>query len=108
MVRRKSSNNPEVSEGKIYAVLAYLSIFCIIPLILKKDNGFVLKHGKQGLVLFVGEVGAFILHIILGTWILKLGTFVFGVLSFIGIILVLQGKYAELPVVADIADKITL
>ena len=54
----------EVLEGKIFALLSYLSIFCIIPLILKKDNRFVLLHGKQGLVIFVAEVGVFILSII--------------------------------------------
>ena len=97
-----------ISEGKIYAILAYLSILCIIPLILKKDNPFVLQHGKHGLVLFLAEVAVFILHIILGVWFLKLGMFVLGVLSFVGIIFVLQEKEVRLPVVSDWADKISL
>lgn len=98
----------DVTEGKIFAVLAYLSILCIIPLLFKKDNTFVLKHGKQGLILFVGEVAVFILHILLGQWILKLGFFVLGVMSFIGIIASLRGRYIELPFVSGLADKITL
>lgn len=102
-------NEPtEIREGKIYAVLAYLSFLCIIPLILKKNNDFVLKHGKQGLVIFLGQVALFIVHILLGTWILRLGMFILGVFSFIGIVHVLRGHYVRLPIVSDIADSIYL
>ena len=101
-------NDSHVLEGKIFAILSYLFVLCIIPLVLKKENKFVLFHGKQGLVLFVAEVTIFILHIVLGQWILKLGTFGLGVFSLTGIIAVLCGQYLKLPVVADIAEKITL
>lgn len=108
MPKKSDSLAPQdINEGKVYAILAYLGILCIIPLILKKDNPFVLAHGKQGLVLFVCEVGVFILSIVL-PWLLKIGMFVLFVLSFIGILAVLKGKYIEIPVVAEIAEKITL
>ena len=97
----------QVVEGKVFAILSYLSILCIVPLILKKENPFVLSHGKQGLVLFVGEVAVFIVSIVF-PWLLKMGIFVFGIFSFIGIIAVLTGKYIKLPVVDRIAEKITL
>ena len=96
-----------ILEGKIYAVVAYLSILCVIPLVLKKENPFVLAHGKQGLVIFVGQVALFILHIVL-PGIFNIGLFLLGVLSFWGIIEVLRGHYVRLPVVADLADKISL
>ncbi|OGX39165.1 MAG: hypothetical protein A3D87_06975 [Omnitrophica WOR_2 bacterium RIFCSPHIGHO2_02_FULL_50_17] len=98
----------EILEGKIFALLSYLSILCILPLLFKKENAFVLQHGKQGLVIFLGEVAVFIVHIILGPWIFRLGIFVFGIFSFLGIIAVLRGRYVKLPGIADIADKITL
>lgn len=101
-------NEKQVLEGKVYAVLSYLSILCIIPLVLKKDNDFVLSHGKQGLVIFVGEAAVFVLHIVLGMAVLRLGIFVFGLISLWGIIEVLKGNYVKLPVISDIADKITL
>ena len=96
-----------IQEGKIFAILAYLGILCILPLMLKKDNEFILSHSKQGLVLFIGEVAVFILSIIF-PWLLKIGMFVLLVLSFLGIIAVLRGRYIELPIVAEIAEKITL
>jgi uncharacterized membrane protein len=103
----KTDNEKVIREGKVYAILSYLSILCIVPLILKKDNDFVLAHGKQGLVIFVAEVGVFILSIPFPA-LLQLGWFILFVMSFIGIIAVLRGQYLELPVVAKVADKITL
>lgn len=108
MVKSESAKTKKVNEGKMFALMSYLSILCIIPLVFKKDNEFVLSHGKQGLVLFVGEVGVFILSIIFPPWIIKIAMFVLFVLSFVGIIAVLRGKYIQLPVVAIISDEITL
>ena len=104
----KRENDKVVLEGKIFAILSYFFILSIIPLILKKDNDFVLSHGKQGLVIFVAEVGVFILSIVFGENFLKLGLFILSVMSFIGIIAVLRGQYIELPVIAKVAAKITL
>jgi len=105
---KSQSKDQHILEGKIFAIISYLSILCIIPLIFKKDNPFVLKHSKQGLILFLGEVAVFIVHIILGQWILRLGMFVFGVFSFIGLIASLQGRDVQLPIVSKLADSITL
>ena len=103
-----SHESPEVLEGKPLTILSYLFILCIIPLVFKRDNSFALHHGKQGLVIFVAEVAVFIIQIIFGEWFLKLGMFFFGILSLIGIISVLKGQYVKLPIVAEIAEKITL
>jgi uncharacterized membrane protein len=108
MTKRACNDDHQVLEGKVLALLSYLSILCIIPLVFKKENPFVLQHGKQGLVLFLGEVAVFIIQIILGEWIFRLGAFILGVLSFIGIIAVLKGRYIKIPLVSGIAENITL
>ncbi len=108
MVRYEAVRDDDVLEGKAMAILAYLSILCIFPLLFKKDNSFVLAHSKQGVVLFVAEAAVFILHIILGVWFLKLGMFVLLTFSFLGIVAVLKGQYFQIPIVAGIAEKITL
>ncbi len=97
----------EIIDGKMYALLAYLSILCIIPLILKKNNPFVLAHGKQGLVLFVGEVAIFVLSIIV-PWAYNPVMFVLMIFSFWGMVAVLRGQMVDLPAVAGIAEKIVL
>ena len=98
----------QILEGKIFALLSYLTILCIIPLVLKRDNPFVLMHGKQGLVLFIAEVGVFIASIILPWPLIKVLYFILGLLSIWGIIESLRGRFVRMPFIADIADKIIL
>ena len=100
----------EIQEGKIYAVISYLGILCIVTLLLKKDNKFALFHGKQGLVLFICEMGALIINIIpvLGQLIWVLAVLVFGILSLVGIIQSLMSNYWKMPVIGDIAEKISI
>ena len=107
MSQQPRYNDEQIREGKIFAVLSYLSILCVIPLVLKKDNAFVLFHGKQGLVLFVGQVAVFIASIVF-PWLLRPALFLFGILSLWGIIEALKGNEVRLPIACDIADKITL
>ncbi|MDE2027306.1 MAG: hypothetical protein KGJ11_02035, partial [Candidatus Omnitrophica bacterium] len=89
------------------AVLAYLSIFCIIPLILKKNNPFVLNHGRQGLVLFVAEVATLVISIVV-PWAFRPFLFILFAFSFWGMVTAIRGQVVELPVVAGIAEKITI
>ena len=96
-----------VPEGKVLALLSYLSILCIIPLLFQKDNDFVLAHGKQGLVLFIGEDGVFVLSILF-PWLLKGGLFILSAVSFFGIIAVLRGQEMDLPIVSAVAKRISL
>lgn len=107
MTSIKTQEEKQIREGKIFAVLSYLMILCIIPLVFKNDNPFVLSHGKQGLVIFIGEVAVFILSIVM-PWLLRFGIFILLVISFWGIIEVLRGRYVRLPFICDIADKINL
>src|ERR1700758_2877557 len=44
------------SERTIFLVLAYLGIFCLIPLLAKKDDPEVQWHAKNGLALFIAEL----------------------------------------------------
>lgn len=100
----------EIEEGKIFAVLGYLSILCLVPLLLKKDNKFALFHGKQGLVLFIFEVAACIVSTIpiLGWVIGVLALIIFPILSLVGIIRSLMGEYWKMPVLGGLAEKITI
>jgi uncharacterized membrane protein len=100
----------EIQEGKFFALISYISFLCIISLVLKKDNKFALYHAKQGLVLFVFEVGCFIVSIIpiLGFLIRILGVTVFTLISLWGILESLIGNYSRIFIISKIADKIIL
>ncbi len=104
------AEDKEIQEGKVLALLSYLGVLCLVPLLLKKENKFVLFHGKQGLVLFLGELAAAIIGIIpfVGWFIGFISIILFGILSLLGIVQVLMGNYWKIPVVADLAEKFNI
>ena len=109
-VKSEQGFDPEVQEGKFFAAIGYISLLCFVPLLLKKGNRFAQFHGKQGLVLFILEVAASILKAIpaLGDVVFTLAFVVLGILSLVGLMKVLMGEYWEMPVVHEIAGKISL
>ena len=104
-----AKKDPEIQDAQFFAAIGYLSFLCFVPLMLKKGNKFALFHGKQALVLCILEIAAFILKVVpvLGDLVCSLGVVVFGILSLIGIVKVLMGEKWEIPVVHEIASKIT-
>jgi len=108
--KAEASFDPEVQEGKFFAAIGYISLLCFVPLFLKKGNRFAQFHGKQALVLFILEVAASILKAIpaLGDVVFTLAFVVLGILSLVGVMKVLMGEYWEMPVIHEIACKISL
>lgn len=108
--RVPAPKDPETRDAQFFAAIGYLSFLCFVPLALKKDNKFALFHGKQALVLFILELAAAILKVVpaLGDLVFTLSFVVFGILSLIGIVKVLMGERWEIPVVHEIAERITL
>jgi len=104
------ADEKDIAEGKLFAVIGYIGILCLLPLLLKKENSFARFHGKQGLVLFLGEVIFSFIGVIpfLGWIIGFIGILLCGVFSIIGIIQALSGNEWRAPVVADLADKINI
>lgn len=108
-----SSPSAPAKEGsQVYALLSYLGILVLVPLLAKKDDQFVKFHVKQGLVLFIGEIIWFFMQGILFFILRLLMVFInplvwlgFVILSILGIINVLQNKEKELPVVGIVAKK---
>ena len=100
----------DIREGKFFAVISYVSFLCIITLVLKKNNKFALYHAKQGLVIFVMEVAAFILSIIplLGLLIGIFGYALFLLVSIWAIMQAALGIYSRIPVITKIAEKVIL
>ena len=104
------TTDKDIEEGKIFAVISYWLFLCILPLMLKKDNKFACFHAKQGLVLFIFLVGGFIFNIIpiFGGLIYRIVLVIYLLSMLWGTIQALMGNYTRIPIVADIADKISL
>jgi uncharacterized membrane protein len=96
----------DIQENKILALLSYISVLFLIPLLAKKDSKFCQFHAKQGLVLFLVSLIGMIP--IVGWLIAPLLGLVIFIISIIGIIKVLQGEYWKIPVVSDYAEKINI
>ena len=94
-------NTPPAGNKTLMGVLAYLGPLVIVPYVTAKDDPFVKFHIKQGLVLFVIEVGTWVLGMVMWPLMPLLGIVNLAtlVLAVIGIMNVLGGKEAELPLV---------
>ena len=105
--RDKNSSLDEIRRGKIFALLAYISILFLIPLFAKRENSFVLFHVKQGLALFIIECAVCIIRFvpIIGEVIFVFGMVICGILSLVGIVKVCMNELWEMPVVFDFAEK---
>ncbi len=108
----QQTNQPDsvIQEGKFFAAIGYLSILCFVPLVLKKDNAFAQFHGRQALVLFIFELAAAIIKSIpvIGDVVFSFAYVVLGIASLLGVVHVLMSEYWQMPVVYNIASKITL
>ncbi len=100
-----SETPPPLDESRLYALLAYCFILCIVPLVRKKDDVFVRFHGRQGLAIFLCEMAVFIVSIVL-PFLMKPALFFFGVVSFWGIIQALRGKIFRLPFIYNLSLRL--
>lgn len=112
----------DIADNKLMAVLSYLWILVLIPLLAAPNSKFARYHAKQGFTLFVLYIGHAIIKFLLGFiktthylwgvpyqatpgiivligWLIGVPLFI---LSVIGIINAYQGKAKELPIIGKI------
>jgi uncharacterized membrane protein len=94
-------------QKDLTAILSYLGILFLVPLLACKDNPFAQFHAKQGLVLFIAEVATMFIGWIpfLGWFVGMVAWFIWVILSIIGIVNVLGGKQVPLPIIGKFARK---
>lgn len=105
------NNKKDVEKNRYVAALSYLFILFLIPLFLKRKSHFSQFHAKQGLILTIGWFAIWVLGAIpfLGWFIIMpLGNLILIVLSILGILNALAGKYWKLPYLHQYVDKIKL
>ena len=104
----------DIEDNKLMAVLSYLGILVLIPILAAKDSPFAKFHATQGLNLLIVSVAWSIVSGIIGailgaigvtflsvlwsiiTWLVSIVIFLTMV---IGIINAAQGKAKELPII---------
>lgn len=101
---------PEASKTEdknLVAILSYIGILFLVPLLAAKDSPFAQFHAKQGLVLFIAEIATMLIAWIpiIGWLIGFIAWIIWLVLSITGIINVLSGKQTPLPIIGKFAEK---
>jgi fumarate reductase subunit D len=107
---------PANSDRTIMLVLSYLSILCLIPLLMKKDDADIQWHAKNGTVLFGAEIAWAIIAFFLafvripflgcGVWMISCFVWIaFLAISILCIVKATKGERFRLPVLTDIAEK---
>ncbi|MCI0404516.1 MAG: hypothetical protein L0209_00330 [candidate division Zixibacteria bacterium] len=105
----KTSEDQEVEEGRAAALLAYVPFMCFVPLLKMRHNRFALRHGKQGLVLFLVEMLALFFYIPFVSRHFWAFVLIMALLaSGYGVLQVLQGRDWKLPLLGVLAEKIRL
>ncbi len=105
----------DIQSNKVMAVLSYIGILWLVPMLGAKESKFAQFHANQGIVLFLFELAynvvSQIIQAILGgipvvgalvSVILSLLNLVFLVLAILGIVNACQGKAKELPIIGGI------
>lgn len=106
----------DAEKNKIFGILAYIGILCLVPIFAAKDSPFAKYHANQGLVLFLLEVIIWITIAVIegvvqavfpssvASFFALLRLIYLGplVLLVIGIINAAQGKCVPLPVIGGI------
>lgn len=105
-----SSPSPSSGSGKNIgmAVLCYLGILIIVPLLTDaKNDAFVKFHIKQGLVLIIASIAMSIINVVpvIGQIVAIVGGLVVFVLWIIGLINAASGKEVPLPIIGQFGDK---
>ena len=105
-------NKQTIKKNKkdLTAILSYLGILFLIPLLVDKDKEFKHFHAKQGMVLFIAEIitAMFAAVPVLGWFGAPILYIAWLILSIIGITNVLEGNKKELPYIGHFADKFNI
>jgi uncharacterized membrane protein len=92
----------DVEDNKVMAILAYIWILFLVPLLAAKDSRFARYHAYQGVALFIAWVLVNVITRLLPAnlsglgWIASLGLLV---LAVIGIMNAFQGRAKPLPLI---------
>lgn len=96
----KNFDSEDIEKNKFFAILSYIGVLVLVPLLAAKDSKFAKYHANQGLILFICSIACYILsylpvikHFV---WILNVAILI---LAIMGIVYAAKGEAKELPIV---------
>jgi len=105
-----SGDSGDVEKNKVMAMLSYIGILVLVPLLAAKDSKFAKFHAKQGLVLLIAWIINGVIYVIpfIG-WIVGTIIWIFlAIMAIMGIVYSLSGKYWKMPILGQFAEKFNI
>jgi uncharacterized membrane protein len=112
-----AAQEADIRQNKGLALLAYVGVLVVIPMVFGQHSKFARHHSNQGLILFILEMVAWVgckILMLLGYPLLHLAAFVyltsfiggliwlvFATLSLLGLLHVASDSFATLPVIGE-------
>jgi len=89
---------PSGKKANPIAILSYIGVLFLIPLLVAKNDEFAVFHAKQGMTLFIAEIITWVIALIpfIGWIIAPIAWIVWIVFSILGIVNVLKGEKSML------------
>jgi len=100
----KKQNSKDAEDNKVYAVLAYIGILVLVPLLAAKESKFAQYHANQGLILLIaGLIVGFASSLPIIGWFLigPIGSLALLALAIIGIVNAVNGEMKPLPLIGN-------
>lgn len=98
----------KVSENVVFAILSYIPVVCLVPLLTQREDDFVMFHARQGLVLFLALVAISFFRVLpyFGRAVWNLSLVIYGLTALYAIVQILMDKKWEIPLISDWAKKL--
>lgn len=102
----KKFDEKDIAENKYVAMLSYLGVLFLVPLLLKKESAFSQFHAKQGLIIAIGWlIGGGFFWIPLVGWGAML---ILLVVNIVALVKTYDGESWEIPLVKDAVKKLNI
>ena len=114
MAQNITVNPKDAEDNKIMAILAYLWILVLVPILAAKESPFARYHANQGLILVITVIAVYIVFFILQIalaitglwWIISLLSVVVYlgllILTILGIVNAVKGECKPLPLIGEL------
>lgn len=108
MSKTRMLQRKEGISSRLLAVMSYLSVLSLVPLVISRDDSYVQFHARQGVVLWMWEVLAIYTLLVpaVGQLFFRLSIMLCLVLSVVGVVSVLLGRAWKFPVIGDWAARL--
>lgn len=101
-----SAGTESADRQNVLAILAYVPILCLLPLMQEEREPDLQRHAAQGLVLFLLELILVILLIPgVSRFLLGLALVICGLFALIAAWNAWQGRYWRIPFISDLAER---